>query len=237
MIISHSHKFILLKSIKTAGTSIEAALSTLCSGDDIVTPLNNYAFNKDASSTIEHRAMNAEKLDWWDREEIGQHVDAATLRNHVPETVWNDYLKISIARNPWDRLVSLFTWRNKNNPALKPRKRFYHYLGVPFDEFGHLKKQFLEYARSDWETNDRFYILDGELCADYVIRYENLNESFGELCERLEVPRIELPRLKTGIRPAQYHYSKYYDDETVDLVARRHANDLRLFGYEFERVG
>ena len=236
MIISHSHKFILLKSIKTAGTSIEAALSNLCSGDDIVTPLNNYAFNKDDSSSVQHRPMNAETLDWWDKEEIGQHVDARMLKEHLPPEIWENYFKISIARNPWDRLVSLFTWRNKNNPALRPRKRFYHYLGVPFDEFEHLKKQFLEYARGDWETNDRFYILDGELCADYVIRYENLAESFGGLCDELGVPRLELPRLKTGIRPAKYHYSQYYDDETVELVAQRHQKDIELFGYRFERA-
>ena len=38
MIISHTHKFILLKSLKTAGTSIEAALSQACGGQDVVTP-------------------------------------------------------------------------------------------------------------------------------------------------------------------------------------------------------
>lgn len=233
MIISHSHKFILIKSIKTAGTSIEAALSNYCSGDDIVTPLNAYSFNRDESSSIQHRDMNADKLSWWNKD-IGQHVDAAMLKNHLPKEIWDNYLKISFVRNPWDRLVSLFTWRNKNNPALKPRKYFYHHLGIPFNEFGQVKKHFLQYARSDWETNDRFYIIDGQLCVDYVIRYENLTETFNELCDKLKLPRVELPHLKTGIRSTHHHYSDYYDEETRNIVMERHRNDIRLFGYEYE---
>ena len=39
MIVSHEHKFIFLKTKKTAGTSIELALSQLCGPDDIITPL------------------------------------------------------------------------------------------------------------------------------------------------------------------------------------------------------
>jgi len=39
MIISHEHKFIFLKTKKTAGTSIELALSELCGLDDVITPL------------------------------------------------------------------------------------------------------------------------------------------------------------------------------------------------------
>ena len=39
MIISHEHKFIFLKTKKTAGTSIELALSQLCGPGDIITPL------------------------------------------------------------------------------------------------------------------------------------------------------------------------------------------------------
>jgi hypothetical protein len=39
MIISHDHKFIFIKSKKTAGTSIELALRPLCGREDIIAPV------------------------------------------------------------------------------------------------------------------------------------------------------------------------------------------------------
>ena len=38
MILSHKHKFIFIKTKKTAGTAIEAAISQLCGPDDVITP-------------------------------------------------------------------------------------------------------------------------------------------------------------------------------------------------------
>jgi hypothetical protein len=234
MIISHTHKFIFIKSEKTAGTSIEAALSNACEGDDVVTPLNDYPFNRDEKGNMVHRAMNADRLDWWNRD-IGQHVDALTIRSKLPDDVWNSYLKVSIVRDPWDRVVSLYTWKTRNEPSMKPRKRLIHRLGVPFDEVRELQKLFAEFVRGAWETNDRYYIIDGKLCVDFVIRYENLVDDFGALSKKLRLTQLSVPRLKSGIRPGQYHYSQYYNDESKAIVDERHKNDIRLFGYEFQR--
>ena len=39
MIISHKYRFIFVKTLKTAGTSIEVFLSQHCGPDDVVTPI------------------------------------------------------------------------------------------------------------------------------------------------------------------------------------------------------
>lgn len=225
MIISHTHKFIFIKSAKTAGTSLEAALSNFCSGNDIVTPLGEFEFNKDKEGQWIHREMNAG--------DFQQHDWCTTIRKKVDREIWDDYFKFSIARNPWDRVVSLFSWQSRNDPALKPKKRFIHYIGFPFDEIKETRRLFSEFVKGDWQTNDRFYVIDGELCVDFVIRYENLEDDFRQVCERIGIPEITLPRLKSGFRKG-YHYSAYYDEESKAHVAERHKNDLRLLGYQFE---
>ena len=227
MIISHSHKFIFIKSYKTAGTSVEAALSQICEGDDVVTPLSKYEFNKDESGEWVHRAMN--------EGDHKQHDDAATIRASVPEAVWNEYTKISICRNPWDRAVSFCHWEYRGRPEALDGRRWWHRLGIPYDEMKHIRPLFRDYVRDKLENNDKFYFEGDRLIADFMIRYEHLEEDFARLCERLGVEHLRLPRLKTGIRKKKRHYSDYYDDESREIVARKHANDIKTFGYTFER--
>jgi hypothetical protein len=227
MIISHSHKFIFVKSAKTAGTSLESALSHSCSGDDIVTPLGDYRVNRDEAGNWVHKAMNPG--------DFKQHDHAATIRSRVSAEVWSSYFKFSIARNPWDRVLSLFFWKHRNDKGIRPQKRFYHQFVVPFDSVGPARERFRGFVQAgDWETNDRFYIIDGELCVDYVIRYEALGEGFAHVCRIIGIPVPNLPSLKVGMRDKEHGYADYYDLQTREIVASRHANDIRLFGYSFE---
>lgn len=226
MIISHTYRYIFIKSLKTAGTSIEAALSQHCGGDDIVTELGDYRFNRDEDGKWIHHAMNASGFE--------QHDDAMTIKQKVPESVWNDYLKFSITRNPWDRTVSLFFWERKRKPESTTKPSLLERLGLGPDEQTRLKKEFKAFVlEGQWENNDRFYFLDGSLCVDYIIRYENLMQDFEHLCQRLGLPAMELPKLKAGIRKDHQPYTALYDKETQAAVADRHQLDIKHFGYTF----
>jgi hypothetical protein len=225
VIISHSHKYIFIKSEKTAGTSVEAALSKDCTDGDLVTPLGDYWFNRDDRGQWVHNSMNAEGF--------SQHDSAAEVKRKVPPEIWNEYFKFSITRNPWDRVVSNFSWEARNKPALRPIRCWYHRLGVPFDEFRETRNLFQGFVAGDWTTNDRFYLIDGALCVDFVIRYERLEQDFQEVCARVGLPAIALPHLKAGLRRAERSYADYYDQTSMSIVAERHEKDIRLFGYEF----
>jgi len=225
VIISHTHRYIFIKSEKTAGTSVEAALSKHCGDRDMVTPLGDYWFNRDERGEWIHSAMNAEGF--------FQHDPAAEVRRKVPIDVWEGYFKFSIARNPWDRVVSDFSWQARNRPELQPARRWYHRVGVPFDEFVETRKFFSKFVAGDWKTNDRFYLLDGALCVDFVIRYERLTDDLAEVCRRVGLPPVNLPHLKSGLRKGGHSYRDYYNEVTKATVAERHHNDIRLFGYEF----
>jgi hypothetical protein len=225
VIISHTHRYIFIKSEKTAGTSIEAALSQHCGDRDMVTPLGDYWFNRDERGQWVHSAMNAEGF--------FQHDAAIDVKRKVPPDIWESYFKFSITRNPWDRVVSDFSWQARNREELRPTRSWYHRLGVPYDEFEETRKLFRTFVAGDWKTNDRFYLLDGELCVDFVVRYEQLSDDLAEVCRRVGLPPLTLPRLKSGLRKSGHSYRDYYDDDTRATVAQRHHNDIRLFGYEF----
>jgi hypothetical protein len=225
VIVSHSHKYIFIKSEKTAGTSVEAALSKYCAGRDVVTPLGDYWFNRGPEGEWVHNAMNADGF--------AQHDSAAEVRKKVGVAVWGAYFKFSITRNPWDRVVSNFAWEARNKPELRPARRWYHRLGVPYEDFGETRKLFHRFVAGAWTTNDRFYIEDDALCVDFVIRYERLADDLAEVCRRVGLPALELPHLKTGLRKGDHAYTDYYDGAAKAIVAERHENDIRLFGYRF----
>lgn len=90
MIISHEHRFIFIKTIKTAGTSIEVYLSPHCGPDDILTPIQ--------PPEQGHEPRNAGGF--------YNHYSAWGIREAVPPEVWSGYYKFCVERNPWDKTVS-----------------------------------------------------------------------------------------------------------------------------------
>src|SRR5262245_48596163 len=62
MILSLEHKLIFLRTKKTAGTSIELALSELCGPDDIITPLTR---EDEARRAGRRGAQNWRMHSWW----------------------------------------------------------------------------------------------------------------------------------------------------------------------------
>ena len=63
------------------------------------------------------------------------------------------------------------------------------------------------------------------------MRFENLNDDFRAVCNRLDISTPTLPRYNRSTREP---YSKYYDEELRELVATRFSAEIERFGYTFE---
>ncbi len=98
MIVSHKYKFIFIKTAKTAGTSIEVFLSSVCSNDDIFTPI--------FPEVEPHRPRNYEKY------EFRNHMPASEIKKKLPDDIWNEYFKFCVERNPWDKTLSHYHMLN-----------------------------------------------------------------------------------------------------------------------------
>ncbi|MDB3856213.1 sulfotransferase family 2 domain-containing protein [Halieaceae bacterium] len=230
MIVSHEHKFIFIKTRKTAGTSIEIALSQYCGPDDIITPMSEVDEAK--RSELGFRgAQNylADKSEYgfadWLRLLRGKrkrrffnHVPASVVREQVGVDIWEDYFKFTFERNPYDKAVSKYFWSTKKK---QPPPEINDYL-----------QKCAAYKISNWDL----YSLDDKLAVDFVGKFENLAEDLQKVQVRLSLPgELVLPHTKGKTRKDKRHYSELLNDKTrqrLDLACQR---EIELLDYGWER--
>ena len=229
MIVSHKHKFIFLKTYKTAGSSMEVLFSRFCGPDDIVTPL----MPEDEALRPDHGPRNY-KWPWWQWPLRGKikslkgknpgvrwtgyyaHMPARPMRRYLGEDVWNSYFKFSIERNPWDRQVSIYFWRTRN---LEKRPSFKEYM--------HSNDNRVRLRNFD------IYSLGGKIIADDMIMFHDMRADLERIFGRLGLDMPEdIPGAKTGVR-TERGYREHYDDETREMVARWYKREIEVFGFEF----
>ncbi len=235
MIISHKHKFIFLKTRKTAGTSIEIALSRFCGEKDVITPISHVdeVLREELSYrgpqnfhvlSSEHAPMDGRSLST--RKKIGyyNHMLAEQVRPLVGMAIWDEYFKFCFERNPWDRAISLYFWRTRK---YQPRPSLPEFLR-------HGKEKIPFKGKSIKLSNFEIYSIDGDIAVDHVGLYENLDLELERIAALLNLPEeIKLPRAKGTFREDRRHYREVMGQEERDIVAQACAREIEHFGYSF----
>jgi hypothetical protein len=82
------------------------------------------------------------------------------------------------------------------------------------------------------------YLIDGQVCVDFFIRFENLMHDINTVNEKLGLsrPDRELPRFKSGITSKRFDIPQFYDTKTEKLVRNAYAFEFDLFGYELHNA-
>lgn len=142
------------------------------------------------------------------------------------------FFKFCFLRNPWDKAVSqYFQARKPNN--LQDTGRYLEYLSANQLDFPEWIKNITEHMPSkhlEWSGIEMASDARGNVKADFIGRFERLQEDFDKLCDMLAFPRRELGHQNKTERAA---YTEYYDDESRSLVARIYEKDIEYFGYVF----
>jgi hypothetical protein len=190
MIVSHRHRFIFLKTRKTAGTSVEVALSRYCGPEDVVTPVSpdDEAVRKGLGAGPRNYLRPIRDLRprhipgllrgrwpvlYWN------HMPAREVRDRVGSAVWDRYFKFAFERDPMERVLSYYHHRSKHEMS----------LGEFVDTQLHRC------------LNHPIYTLDGSLCVDMLGRFDHLPEDLKSVTERLGLPFDgRMPHLKGGFR-------------------------------------
>ena len=212
-IISHKRKFIFVKTAKTAGTSLEIALSKFCGSEDIITPIST--IDEETRSKLGYRGPQN-----YLPSGFRKHMPANKIKELIGDTIWNTYYKFCFERNPWDRLISFYYWTCK----LEPRPSI--------AEFLKLNPNCLNYLR-----NKGYYLYantDGRLLVDRVCLYENLNEEIRQLKIQLELAEdLDLPKAKAYFRKDKRSYRKILNESQRKQIEEVFSKEISLFGYEF----
>jgi chondroitin 4-sulfotransferase 11 len=140
---------------------------------------------------------------------------------------YSSYFKFAFVRNPWERCLSAHRWFIQNDDLGNiPFRKFMHtYFSEP--SLQSCTRRYFQ--KMDLQKN---WITDGDdkIIIDFIGRFENLQEDFNTICDRIGIPKQQLPhRNKTNHK----HYTEYYDGETRQIVAEKYAKDIEMFGYKF----
>lgn len=208
MIVSHSRKFIFLKTRKTAGTSLEIALSKYCGPEDVLATLDvDEALRKEISGrgkqNYARRFRELSPIQMYRYLRRGQevvlfpeHMTAVAAMKRLGTEVWNSYFKFTIVRNPFDRMLSRFFWSMKARPDLRA------------DWHIETLEQFLRYRAEFANENWLIYTRADEILVDDVVRYENLESDLARISPRLGLEHniyddMKFIRAKGDIRPVK----------------------------------
>ncbi|MEP7078698.1 MAG: sulfotransferase family 2 domain-containing protein [Chthoniobacterales bacterium] len=211
--ISHQYKCIFVEVPKTGSTSVRAIL-----GKAIRPHLNLWENKKLMENYWTRRGGKLNRLF-----ESLYLLRSKERRSEIGGRQFESYFKFGFVRNPWDRVVSLY----ERKEALQMKDQ------MTFEEF----VDWIRYSSSTCvHSSPHRYQLDwfvdpnGTVLADFIGKFERLEEDWAFVAEKLGLTRT-LPHSRPNARGR--HYSEYYNARTREVIARKFDVDIEHFGYEF----
>jgi hypothetical protein len=137
------------------------------------------------------------------------------------------FFKFGFIRNPWDRVVSEYHFRQVNSSV--DFKTFVLRLfsnPATANQYRHIIPQ-----------SHFLYDANGKLLVDKIGRFENLRSDFAEICEHLQIPATDSHLPHCNKAHSRRPYLEYYDNESRHAVAEFYHLDIELFGYTFGSCG
>lgn len=226
---SHDHKFIYVHIPKSAGTFIKHYL---------------------LSNIEPEYENNQNQQDYDDKYRVTCERSLNAIIQEVPD--YKDYYKFTIVRNPFDRVVSMFSylggWKfdyfvenNIDSPMMPYVQEFHkYYLSNDFDGFikyayedGFIKKFHAGY----YENYVDRISLNGKIAIDKFYKMEKMNGCLLDLQKHF---KFETPFGFNDWRKnssAEYKkkksYKDYYSSYSRNFVENHFSKDLDYFGYGF----
>lgn len=217
MLISHKHKFITIDIPKTGSRSLRETFLPL-NVIDVVGPPNP-------------------------DDNFYQHATASMIKTGFDQSEWewNDYLKLAVVRNPWDRMYSHFNYL-RNQRELKNCKDWkswdaakVHQIQSADDFFSRFPDDKSAFIRllDNHPAQQQYLCEGGTLLVDKIHRFENIQTMFNEIKHMCNIDQdIEFAHANRG--NYETDSAELFDDELVDIVAKKEKFIIDMFGYNYK---
>lgn len=226
MIISCRHNFISIKSGKTASSSVERALAALCGPEDVVAlsqqdPSSNRNTGLSLMASFVLWApipprIDANKHKKW-RRSFYDHMPAFRLRRVLGKRRWQQFRRMTVVRNPYERALSNFFWNTRHRE--------------PADDLQADINRYVMLMPPWMLTNWQMYALGEEVLLDTFLRYETIESDFQAFASSLGMTPPPLPQDKSGHRPKSVHYRDALDAASRRRIEAHAGKELAYFGY------
>ena len=176
MIISHKHKFIFIKTAKTAGTSIEIDLNRVLGGSDIATPI--------FPAVDGHKPKNFKRGIL--KKDFYNHMPASEVKKIIGNDIFDNYFVFCVEREPVDKCISHYSMLRNSQHHYKKNQN------LTFDKY-------IENKKFPVDTN-KYVDKNGSLLVNKILKYECLYDELNEIAKLLGFKINLVAKEKTGFR-------------------------------------
>jgi hypothetical protein len=127
----------------------------------------------------------------------------------------------AFVRNPYDRIVSYFSWGKHNNP--------HNFRN--FEEFVKTKVSKPEFA-TQGDFRLQTYSIDSPKKCNFIGRFENFAEDFSKAMDMIGIEFEGMKQHRNKMKRGTYR-EYYTSQKLIDIVTKKFKKDIDTFGYKF----
>jgi len=198
MVVSDKYKFILICTPKTASSAMRKCLKQI----DIPIEIDKGGFS------------NHDK-------------PVCAVKKRFPNE-WEKYLTIGFCRNPFDRLVSLYSdFKNMRGMINTDFDKWV--LALPSSKY----MTTLEGPLSAFQPQTWYLCEDNKVAVKLLGKYERLEEDWKVVCNTvgIDCPSLPVAYRSSGHAPYQQFYT---NDRVIEIVRNLYKEDFELLGYNLD---
>jgi len=153
---------------------------------------------------------------------------------NVSEIFGDDFFVFTGVRNPWERAYNLFEGQRIMNVV---EREFTNLLDRSVTDWNAKNKTINDNLKN--LTDDALLMLnqkDYRVGVDFVYRFENLEEDFKYICDKLKLPKLRLPSKEESYPEVDFEddtYRQHFNEKSKKIIEEINKDDIIEFGYEF----